>query len=106
MGDLNCKLAEKQEELSFIDSDCKDKDYLNTIEIPNRISQGKKSNTSGNILFDVMNENTLLTLNGRKTGDTQGKFTCHEHNGSSTVDPRGWACHSYRQGLAELGISE
>ena len=33
-----------------------------------------------------MNENTLLTLNGKKTGDTLGKCTCHEHNGSSTVD--------------------
>ena len=32
-----------------------------------------------------MNENTLLTPNGRKTGDTLGTFTCHEHNGSSTV---------------------
>ena len=34
-GDLNCRLGEKQEELSFIDSDCEDQDYLNTIEIPN-----------------------------------------------------------------------
>ena len=33
-----------------------------------------------------MNENTLLILSGRKTGDTLGRFTCHEHNGSSTVD--------------------
>ena len=33
-GDLNCRLGEKPEELSFIDSDCEDQDYLNTIEIP------------------------------------------------------------------------
>ena len=38
------------------------------------------------MLLEIMNENTLLILNGRKTGDTLGKFTCHEHNGSSTVD--------------------
>ena len=85
-GDLNCRLEEKQEELNFIDSDCEDQDYLNTIEIPNRISQDKESNTSGNMLSEVMNANTLLTLNRRKTGDTLAKFTCHEHNGSSTVD--------------------
>ena len=85
-GDLNCRLGEKQEELIFIDSDCEDQNYLNTIEIPNRISQDKKSNTSGNMLSEIMNANTLLTLNRRKTGDTLAKFTCHEHNGSSTVD--------------------
>ena len=33
-----------------------------------------------------MNENTLAIFNGRKTGDTLGRFTCHEHNGSSTFD--------------------
>ena len=63
-----------------------DQDYLNIIEIPNRISQDKKSNTSGNMLLEMVNENTLLTFNGRKTGDTQGNFTCHKHNCSSTVD--------------------
>ena len=30
-GDFNCRIGGKQEELSFIDSDCKDQDYLNTI---------------------------------------------------------------------------
>ena len=28
----------------------------------------------------------LLSLNGRKVGDTIGRLTCHEYNGSSTVD--------------------
>ena len=27
-----------------------------------------------------------MSLSGRKLGDTSGKLTCHEFNGSSTVD--------------------
>ena len=34
----------------------------------------------------MFNDNTLLTLNSRKVGDTMGKLTCHKDNGSSTVD--------------------
>ena len=33
-----------------------------------------------------MNDTNLICLNGRKIGDTMGKLTCHEYNGSSTVD--------------------
>ena len=60
-GDLNCRLGEKQNKLSFTDSDCEDRNYLNTTEIPNRISQDKKSNTSGNMLLEIMNERKHIT---------------------------------------------
>ena len=34
----------------------------------------------------MLNDKTLLAVNGRKVGDTMGKRKCHKHNGSSTVD--------------------
>ena len=37
-------------------------------------------------LLDILNDNTLLTLNGRKVGDSTGRLTYHAYNGSSTVD--------------------
>ena len=36
--------------------------------------------------MELLNKSSLLSLNGRKLGDTSGKLTCHEFNGSSTVD--------------------
>ena len=37
-------------------------------------------------LIKLLNECSLISLNGRKVGDTYGKLTCHQYNGSSTVD--------------------
>ena len=36
--------------------------------------------------MELLNESSLLSLNGRKFGDTSGKLTFHEFNGCSTVD--------------------
>ena len=44
------------------------------------------TNQSGKKLIDLLNESSLISLNGRKLGDTSGKLTCHQYNGSSTVD--------------------
>ena len=44
------------------------------------------SNQSGKKLLELSNEGSLITLNGRKLGDTSGKLTCHQYNGSSTID--------------------
>ena len=44
------------------------------------------TNQSGKKLMDLLNESSLISLNGRKLGDTSGKLTCHQYNGSSTVD--------------------
>ena len=37
-------------------------------------------------LLDLGNKSQLVILNGRKLGYTEGKYTCHEYNGSSVVD--------------------
>ena len=36
--------------------------------------------------MDLINDSDLRILNGRALGDLEGKFTCHEYNGSSVVD--------------------
>ena len=35
---------------------------------------------------EFLNGNKMVILNGRKLGDTAGKYTCHKYNGSSVVD--------------------
>ena len=73
------------ESLSYFDSSI-DEENFQDIEILGKNFQDGISNTSGNKLIRILNENTMLTLNGRKIGDTLGRFTCHQYHGSSTVD--------------------
>ena len=90
MGDFNSRIANLNE--NFIvnnpfpineESDCDEniKEYTKK-----RNSEDLKKNSYGKLLLKLCNENKLLTLNGRKIGDTTGCFTCHRYNGSSVVD--------------------
>ena len=90
IGDFNSRIANQNE--SFLinnpfptneESDCDEniKEYINK-----RNSEDQKKNSYGTLLLKLNNENKLLTLNGRKIGDTTGRFTCHKYNGSSVVD--------------------
>ena len=74
------------ESLSYFNSSTDEENFQDT-EIPGKNFQDGISNTSGNKLIRILNENTMLTLKGRKIRDTLGRFTCHQYNGSSTVDP-------------------
>ena len=51
-----------------------------------RYIHDKNTNISGKHLADLCMINNLKILNGRKSGDLLGKYTCHHYNGSSTVD--------------------
>ena len=51
-----------------------------------RNSEDKTTNSRGKELLDLCKMNKLITMNGRKTGDVFGKYTCHNWNGSSVVD--------------------
>ena len=53
---------------------------------PNRNSQDKKTNTRGNEILDLCKSFDINIINGRKTGDPFGKYTCFNWNGSSVVD--------------------
>ena len=59
---------------------------MQNVDIPVRKALDFKSNSSGTKLLNLINECSLLTLNGRKLGDTAGFITCHTYNGSSRVD--------------------
>ena len=75
-----------EEQISFINEhDTRDEIFEST-DIPTRNSLDQGKNSSGKRLIEIMSDANLLCLNGRKLGDTIGRLTCHEYNGSSTVD--------------------
>ena len=51
-----------------------------------RNSEDKTDNKRGKELIDFCKSNDMLIINGRKIGDTMGKFTSHQYNGSAVVD--------------------
>ena len=51
-----------------------------------RANQDKKGNKYGKKLTDLCLTSKLYIANGRTLGDLNGKFTCFEKNGTSTVD--------------------
>ena len=84
-GDLNARTGNLPDTIL---SDKYDEDFNicvndNTL---NRNSQDKKVNQRGNELLDLCKSLDLNILNGRKTGDPFGKYTCFNWNGSSVVD--------------------
>ena len=72
IADLNSRIGEKQEELTYVDDTGDDHNILQDIDVPIRKTLDVKSNSSGRKLLNMMNECSLLTLNGRKLGDTAG----------------------------------
>ena len=53
---------------------------------PLRNNQDKKGNNYGKKLIELCQATNSYILNGRTLGDLQGKYTCYEKNGCSTVD--------------------
>ena len=51
-----------------------------------RNNQDTKINNYGKKLIEFCIETSSYIANGRTLGDFQGKYTCYEHNGTSTVD--------------------
>ena len=88
IGDFNSRLGNYQETLTFINNENEQEpdQKFERVELPHRSFQVTEKNTSGRKLIQLLNESNLISLNGRKIGDTSGKFTCHQYNGSSTVD--------------------
>ena len=88
IGDFNSRLGNYQETLTCINNECEQETDQNfdRVELPHRSFHDTEKNTSGRKLIELLNESNLISLNGRKIGDTSGKFTCHQYNGSSTVD--------------------
>jgi len=89
IGDLNARISDFSEH--FLTDDFmslpQNKDFSENIQssLTKRISEDSKTNTQGRKFEKLINENKLVLLNGRKLGDSIGRFTCHEWNGSSVV---------------------
>ena len=86
IGDLNSRIGLLEEQISFINEHDNRDEIFESIDIPTRNSLDQGKNSSGKRLIEIMSDANLLCLNGRKLGDTIGRLTCHEYNGSSTVD--------------------
>lgn len=88
IGDLNSRTATKTDmvapdigKVPMVD----DPLCVAPIDQPRRSEDGK-TNPHGNHLLELCMAMDLRILNGRTLGDTVGKFTCHQTQGSSVVD--------------------
>ena len=87
LGDFNARTnnlpdvfrGEKEEE--YMDQ----VDFFSNIDTT-RTNQDSTINKYGRLLTEYCIASRSYITNGRTVGDLQGKYTCHEANGSSTVD--------------------
>ena len=86
MGDMNARFGQKNEILTQMDVSTEGIFMTKQIPIQKRQSEDEKINSYGNKLIKIMNSSQIILLNGRKLGDTKGKLTSHQYNGSSVVD--------------------
>ena len=84
-GDLNAKSGKLDD---TIPPDKFDDEFHTCIygNPPKRNPQDKKVNKGGIELVDMCKSLELNIINGRKTGDPFGKYTCFTWNGNSVVD--------------------
>jgi exonuclease III len=89
VGDLNARSGCLKD---YVDIDC-DIDvhddgemYVIDESVGSRYNQDHVVNDRGNKLVELCIQGRLRILNGRTLGDSQGNFTCHRPQGSSTVD--------------------
>ena len=90
IGDFNSRISNLNENFLINDpfsanEESEQDEHINGY-LRQRNSEDSKKNNYGKLLLQLMNENKLVTLNGRKIGDTMGRLTCHRYNGSSVVD--------------------
>ena len=85
LGDLNAKTGALGDTIAPDESDELFELRLETPP-PRRNSQDGAVNPRGNELLDMCKSLDLNIINGRKTGDLFGNYTCFKWNGSSVVD--------------------
>ena len=85
VGDLNAKTGILDDTISPDKSD-ELFDLLLDEPPPKRNSEDDAVNPRGNELLDMCRSLDLNIINGRKTGDPFGKYTCFKWNGNSVVD--------------------
>ena len=87
LGDFNARTSNKDDRLLQEKHDTEDapEDFFSHIK-QKRTSQDKQENKYGKLLIEYCATTHSYIANGRTLGDFQGKYTCHETRGSSTVD--------------------
>ena len=89
-GDFNARIGTEKD--SIVHSKYFDQDSsitsinTNSLHTLPRNSYDFTTNSRGTDLLDLCIASDLCIVNGRKIGDTNGKFTCYTWNGSSVVD--------------------
>ena len=89
IGDFNARTNNYEDRIPN-----NDKDFLEveapgiktSRTVPKRNNQDQKANKYGKKLVDLCIATDSYILNGRTLGDVQGKFTCYQPGGTSTVD--------------------
>ena len=86
-GDFNARTGLLND---YIENDSFDNQYLDNYDIdqtfPKRNNSDLKINKLGEEIVQLCISNKLRILNGRKTGDLNGKITSYQRLGSSTID--------------------
>ncbi len=85
LGDLNAKTGSLEDTISPDKSD-ELFELVLAEPPPKRNSQDNSVNPRGNDLLDMCKSLDLNIVNGRKTGDLFGNYTCFKWNGNSVVD--------------------
>lgn len=88
LGDLNARTGVLKD---YVIDDCDlnvtdDDLYIVDENVGSRCNQDNVVNDRGTKLTELCIQSRLRILNGRTLGDSQGLFTCHRPQGSSTVD--------------------
>ena len=85
IGDLNAKIGTLDDTIT---PDKFDEGFDITIgkPPPRRNSQDNAVNARGNEMLDMCKSLDINIINGRKTGDLFGSYTCFKYNGNSVVD--------------------
>ena len=85
MGDLNARTGNLDDTITPDKSDDQFDISINEPP-PKRNSQDSVTNPRGLEMLEMCKSLDLNIINGRKTGDLFGNYTCYKYNGSSVVD--------------------
>jgi endonuclease/exonuclease/phosphatase family metal-dependent hydrolase len=87
IGDFNARTGNMEDTLlpEKHDTELETTDFFSQIQTK-RNNQDKTVNKYGRLLLEYCTATHSYIANGRTIGDFQGKYTCHEARGSSTVD--------------------
>ena len=86
IGDFNARTRDLSDIIEDVDNPDLCSDLMSNKIKYKRNNEDKKMNKYGRKLTNLCIQTSSYIANGRTLGDLQGKFTCYEHNGTSTVD--------------------